>query len=157
MKKLILFLIFIIVPFTIKAQTLEETMEYIEANVLNYSLDKYLPTKCQNSTIITTISYYSNESGKPPVNIASINLKDVKSVSFSSNPKYISIMITGNSYSQKYYSNGSLNGEQKKEAFIELALLLNTPETTVQKIIKAIKHAAKLSGAKLINEDLFKN
>ena len=57
MKKLIFALILSIAPFTIKAQTLEETMEYIEANVLNYSFSKYEPTKCLDRAIIKTNGY----------------------------------------------------------------------------------------------------
>nr|WP_315153941.1 hypothetical protein [uncultured Flavobacterium sp.] len=156
MKKLILALILSLAPFTIKAQTLEQTMEYIEANVLNYSFSKYEPTKCLDNNIIKTIGYYQT-SGYPPVSIAVINIQDIKSVSYSSKSDYISIVITGNSYSQKYiYPTNNLEEERKQESFVELILLPNTPETAVQKIIKAIKHAAKLGGAKLINEDLFK-
>lgn len=157
MKKLIFALILSIAPFTIKAQTLEETMEYIEANVLNYCLEKASMTKCQGTTITTINKYYSSEVNNPPAEIGTINLKDIKSVSYISKPKYISITISGNSYIQNYSLAGDFRGEQEKVSFIELALLTNTPETAVQKIIKAIKHAAKLGGAKLINEDLFKN
>ncbi|MCC9043565.1 hypothetical protein LNQ81_12865 [Myroides sp. M-43] len=156
MRKLFTIFLFIVTTFTIKAQTLEETMEYIQVNVLNYSLSKNEPTKCVDQTIKKTVGYY-NLLGYPPVSIAVINLQDIRSVSYNSSSNFISIVITGNSYSQQYVNatTDKLEEQKKKETFIELILLPNTPEVVVQKIIKAIKHAASLGGAKLIKDDLF--
>ena len=40
---------------------------------------------------------------------------------------------------------------------VTILLQKNTPIENVKRIIKAMKHAAELEGAKLINDDLFKN
>jgi hypothetical protein len=159
MKKLILLSIFIIVSFTTKAQTLKETMDYIEANVQNYVVNKQLSLQCSENSLQKTTGVYI-DGGR--YRFTQLYLKDIKSVSYSTTTEgLITIIITGkcNSYIEERYTDGTskLKNQHNLTGGVNIELLPSTPLENVNRIIKAIKHAAELEGATLIDEDLFKD
>lgn len=153
MKKIILLSIFISLSFTTKAQTLEQTMDYIEVNLLNYANLKGFPTQCSKNALQKTTSLLSDWSARRE--FTQMYLKDIKSVSYSIDKGgYFLITVVGPC---KQYEFEELKINDVNPSFIVIDLVPNTPEDIIKRIIKAIKHAAEIEGATLIDEDLFKN
>ncbi|MFA5298796.1 MAG: hypothetical protein WC389_11380 [Lutibacter sp.] len=153
MKKLIFLSIFIIVSFTTKAQTLEQTMDFIEANIQNYALDKEFSTKCSKNALQKTTSILAAERSRR--DFTQIYMKDIKSVAYSTADNgVIIIAVVGNC---SLYSFDELKKDEVGPSSISIVLLSSTPIEIVNRIIKAIKHGATLEGAILIDEDLFKD
>jgi hypothetical protein len=153
MKKLIFLLLLTILPFAIKAQTLEETMDYINANVLKYAVSGEIALKFKENYVDKPISWYRDS--KEPTIVNRVYLKDIKGISYIINPEgFIIISIYGKGY---YIEYNNKNDGNLKDINSQMAFTPNTPEENVKKIIKAMKHAAELGGAKLIDDDLFKD
>lgn len=156
MKKLILLFIITIVPFTIKAQTLEETMDYLNANILNYAYDKNRALKYENNYCDKTTSHIVTSGER--VSFNRMLLKDIKSIAFSTNSEgLIVISLLGKVMCYQSDYNGNFNSKDLNVSQVEIYLNSSTPIDKVNRIIKGMKHAAELGGAKLINEDLFKD
>lgn len=154
MKKLILLFILTAVSFTIKAQSLEETIDYINANILNYAYNKKLSLTCE-SNYCDFITGYLTTSGET-ASFHRMYLKDIKSVAYSTNSEgFILISILGKVVSYESDYRGNFNSEDLNVSNIIIFFNSSTPIDKVNKIIKAMKHAAELGGAKLVNEDLF--
>jgi hypothetical protein len=152
MKKLIFLSIFIIVSFTTKAQTLEQTMDYITANLHNYAWNKEFSTKCSKNALQQTTHIISG--GRSGIKFTQLYMKDIKSVGYSTADNGIfTISVVGNC---SLYEIDKMI-DKAGPSGIHVALLSSTPPENVNRIIKAIKHAATLEGAKLMDEDLFKN
>lgn len=152
MQKLIFLAIFIIVSCTTKAQTLEQTMVFIDANIQNYALNKEFPTKCSKNALQKTTIILSGDRSRR--DFTQIYMKDIKSVAFSTADNgVVEIAVIGNC---SLYSFDKLLDEVGPTS-IYIALLPSIPLENVNRIIKAIKHAATLEGAKLIDDDLFKD
>lgn len=153
MKKLIILFIITIVPFTIKAQTLEETMDYINATSLIYVFpDQYFATQCADNYFQFTKETLDNQASKAE----RIYLKDIKAISYSAKTDFYQIVVMGKGTSYSL-NNGELKLIDIKIMQSSINLNIHTPEENIKKLIKAMKHAAELGGAKLINEDLFKD
>jgi len=152
MKKLLFLSIFIIVSFTTKAQTLEQTMDYIEANLLNYANNKEFPTQCSENALQQTTNIISG--GQSGISYTQIYIKDIKSVAYSTAENGVfRISVVGNC---SLYRLDKLI-DKAGPSSISIDLSSSTPLENVNRIIKAIKHAATLEGAKLIDDDLFKD
>lgn len=155
MKKLILLFLLTIVTFTVKAQSLEETMDYINVNILNYGVLKNSVLKYKENYFEQTTEWTVSSEKRTKFN--RVFLKDIKAISFSTDSKgFIIITILGNGNAYTVY-DGEINVDNIKVSNTFMALSPNTPEENVKRLIKAMKHAAKLGGAKLVNEDLFKD
>jgi hypothetical protein len=153
MKKLIFLSLFIIVSFTTKAQTLEQTMDYIESNLLNYANLKQFPTQCSENALQKTTSLLSDWSARRT--FTQLFMKHIKSVSYSIDEGgYFIITVVGPC---EKFEFDKLEVDVVNPSFISIDLVPSTPLENVNRIIKAIKHAATLEGAKLIDEDLFNN
>lgn len=156
MKKIIFLFILTIVPFTIKAQTLEETRDYLNSNILNYAYDKNRSLNCENNYCDKTTSHIVTSGER--VSFNRMLLKDIKSIAFSTNSEgLIVISLLGKVVYYKSDYNGNFNSEDLNVSQIEIYLNSSTPIDKVNRIIKAMKHLATLGGATLINEDLFKD
>lgn len=156
MKKLILLLIITIVPITIKAQTLEETMDYLNANILNYAYDKNGALTCESNYCDITTGYLVTSGER--TSFDRMYLKDIKSITYSTNSEgLIVISLLGKVVSYQSDYRGNFNREDLNVSNFKIPLKSSTPIDNVNRIIKAMKHAAELGGAKLINEDLFKD
>lgn len=154
MKKLLLLFIFIIASFTSKAQTLPETMDYLNANILNYAYDKTRALKYENNYCDKTTSNIVSSGER--VSFNRMHLKDIKSIAFSTNSEgLIVISLLGKVVSFQSDYKGNFNSKDLNVSQIEIYLNSSTPIDKVNRIIKAMKHAATLGGATLINEDLF--
>jgi len=85
-------------------------------------------------------------------------LKDIKSIAYSTNSnELIVISLLGKVVSYQSDYNGNFNSEDLNASNFKISLNSSTPIDKVNRIIKAMKHAAELGGAKLVNEDLFKD
>lgn len=152
MKKLILMLILIFTSLTTKAQSLSETMDYIGVNLSNYAYDKGFPTKCTNNALeMPTANYAADGSRK---RYTKVFMKHIKSVNYSIGNGTVIITVVGESF---LFEEEKLLVDKVGPQSISIFLLPTTPIENVKRIIKAIKHAAELEGAKLINDDLFKD
>jgi hypothetical protein len=153
MKKLITICLLITASYSVKAQTLEQTMDFIGANLKNYAKFEHFTTKCTNNALeIPTQIITSNNSRR---NYTKVFMKHIKSVNYSigaSDDRRITIV--GQCF---LFEFEKLVVDQVEPQSITIYLLASTPIENVKRIIKAIKHAAELEGAKLINDDLFKN
>lgn len=153
MQKLIFLAIFIIVSCTTKAQTLEQTMVFIDANIQNYALNKEFPTKCSKNALQKTTSILIGDRSRR--DFTQIYMKDIKSVAFSTADNgVVEIAVIGNC---SLYSFDKLLDDKVGPTSIHIALLSSIPLENVNRIIKSIKHAATLEGAKLIDDELFKD
>ncbi len=156
MKKIILLFIITIVPFTIKAQTLEETMDYLNANILNYANLKNIALKYENNYFDQTTEWVQSTGERTKFN--RVYLKDIKSIAFSTDTNgFIVVSILGKVHSYEIDYKGNSNGKDLNISQTQMYLNSSTPIDKVNRIIKAMKHAAELGGAKLVNEDLFKD
>jgi hypothetical protein len=149
MKKLILLCLLSLVAFGLKAQTLEQTTEFIETTIAPYSI---------GGTFISfhpdSIKYSNTTTIRQP-NIQSIKYNNIKSITHSKDKigdgtEYIWIDIVGRVTFFSGYDNTYTN-----QTHFSIRINDNTPIPIVEKLIKAIKHAAELQGAKLVNENMF--
>jgi hypothetical protein len=152
MKKLILMLILIFTSLTTKAQSLSETMDYIGVNLSNYAYDKGFPTKCTNNALEKPTANYAADGRRR--NFTKVFMTHIKSVNYSIGEGNIIITVVGKSF---LFEFEKLLVDEVGPQSISIFLLPTTPIENVKRIIKAIKHAAELEGAKLINDDLFKD
>jgi hypothetical protein len=140
MKKLFTICFLIAITFTVKAQTAEETLEWLNVNldshaygssneVLNnrgriqFSLENITVINIDDKNVYTVIKYSE--------------IKDVQKVE-----GYSKIEVKGSS------------NNKAKLLFISWQIVNDVKRS---KYIKALKHMAKLNGAKLIDENLFGN
>jgi|688.fasta_scaffold1031387_2 hypothetical protein len=153
MKKLILMSILIFASLTTSAQSLNETMDFIGANLNNYAYSKEFSTKCTNNALeMPTANFASDNSRK---NYTKVFMKHIKSVNYSIGASDTRIItIVGQCF---LFEFEKLVVDQVEPQSISILLLPTTPIENVNRIIKAIKHAAELEGAELINDDLFKD
>jgi hypothetical protein len=127
-------------------------MDYITANLHNYAWNKEFLTKCSKNALQQTTLIISG--GRSGINFTQLYMKDIKSVGYSTADNGIfRISVVGNC---RIYRLDKLI-DTAGPSSISIDLLSSTPIENVNRIIKAIKHAATLEGAKLIDEDLFKN
>jgi hypothetical protein len=150
MKKFLLVVSICFWGIGLKAQTLEQTTEFIETTIAPYSVgDTFIsfhPDSIKYSNITTT-------HGQP--NIQSIKYNNIKSITHSKEKigdgtEYIWIDIVGRVTFFSGYDNKYTN-----QTHFSIRINDNTPIPIVEKLIKAIKHAAELKGAKLVNENMF--
>jgi len=152
MKKLILISIVIFTTSITKAQSLIETMDYIEGNLSNYAYNKGFPTKCTNNALEMPTANYATDGRRKKY--TKVMMKHIKSVNYSIGEGTIIITVVGESF---LFEFEELLVDKVGPQSISIFLLPTTPIENVKRIIKAIKHAAELEGAKLINDDLFKD
>jgi len=156
MKKLLTICLLIAISLTAnvqtKAQSLIETMDYIEANLNNYAYDKGFSTKCTNNALEMPTANYATDGRRR--NFTKVFMKHIKSVDYSIGEGTIIITVVGESF---LFEFEELLVDKVGPQSISIFLLSTTPIENVKRIIKAIKHAAELEGAKLLNDDLFKD
>ncbi len=128
-------------------------MDYINVNLQNYLVHKkYIQVFAKgidetNSTWANTLSERNN--------FTRLFMAYIKSVDYFVNSDgFVIITATGKCY--VFESEKPLYDKVAPQS-IKLILQKSTPIENVKRIIKAMKHAAELEGAKLINDDLFKN
>jgi hypothetical protein len=152
MKKL-LTICLLIASFTTKAQTLEQTMDFIEANVLRYTFDKLPSIRCSENALQKTTTFGVPDNSR--IDYMQLYMKDIKSVFFKTTDKgFIILTVVGNC---TLYENDKLMVDKVGPPRLIVGLVPSTPIENVNRIIKAIKHAATLEGAKLLDDDLFKD
>jgi hypothetical protein len=127
-------------------------MDYITANLHNYAWNKEFSTKCSKNALQQTTLIISG--GRSGINFTQLYMKDIKSVAYSTAENGVfRISVVGNC---SLYRLDKLI-DKAGPSSISIDLSSSTPLENVNRIIKAIKHAATLEGAKLIDEDLFNN
>ena len=152
MKKLITICLLIAASYSVKAQTLEQTMDYINVNLQNYLFSKRDITVIEKGIDMTTMRYTDNQNR---IEFVRLFMANIKSVDYSIDKDgYLVITVSGKCYA---FKNDKPDYDKVAPQNITIYLLASTPIENVKRIIKAIKHAAELEGAKLINDDLFKN
>ncbi|MGV8946384.1 MAG: hypothetical protein ACOH1N_08150 [Lutibacter sp.] len=142
MKKLILLSIFIIVPFTTKAQTKEETLEWlnVKKSEIRGAISNTYHGDITAVVIVITESYIKistddkSYKDEPPISILWSEIKDIIAIQ-----DYI-IIKTSVSY-------------KNETKFIKLYFNLDIKKS----FITALKHMATINGATLIKDDLFGN
>ena len=137
MKKLITICLIMAATFAVKAQTKEETVEWLNVKSEAYSIynyDKGYGRKTKFSE--QGICYYDYKS--PDVILQTILWKDITSIEKSASVANRIMITTSQNYST-------------------LTILENYGADNISKVIKALKHIAVLCGAKMIKDDLFGN
>lgn len=149
MKKLLLIL-FILLSLNSYSQSAKETIDYINSIVQSYLLFSDFDVNFQDDDIRIV---EAKEADKSRVMAASfLEYKKIKNVIYQKQ------LTTQKLYIIKISGGGKkidLNEETKTTTVSTIFLNYNIPETKIKRLIIAIKHLAKLKGAKLINEDLF--
>ncbi len=149
MIKLITICLLITASYSVKAQTLEQTMDYINVNLQNYLLNKQSTQVFARGIDGTNSDWQGLRS-----HFTRLFMADIKSVDYSIIGCCVQITATGECYA---FKNEKPNYDNVAPNSISIWLQKSTPIENVKRIIKAMKHAAELEGAKLINDDLFKN
>ena len=160
MKKIITICLLITASYSVKAQTLEQTMDYINVNLQNYLVNKIDITVIEKGIDMTlSLRGYDNARYR----FARLFMANIKSVDYSIDKDgWVKITASGKCYAFNTGYNSKTEGpfadyETVAPQSVTILLQKNTPIENVKRIIKAMKHAAELEGAKLINDDLFKN
>ena len=151
MKKLLTICLLITASYSVKAQTLEQTMDYINVNLQNFLVHKD-DIQVFARGIDKTISTWGAGERHTFTRLFMANIKSVDYVVNSDG--FVIITVTGKCYVFKIEK--PLYDKVAPQS-ITIYLQKRIPLENVKRIIKAMKHAAELEGAKLINDDLFKN
>lgn len=134
MRKFLLVINICFLGLGLKAQTLEQTTEYIQTTVQPYLSSSWTVSCAGDSlTSYATITHF----------------KDIKGVNYLKETSNGSFQI--NLIGQCCYDFNHTKIMNSNPIYLNK----NTPIPVVEKIIKAIKHAAELQGAKLVNENMF--
>jgi hypothetical protein len=152
MKKLITICLLITASYSVKAQTLEQTMDYINVNLQNYLFNKQYTQVFAKGIDVTTTLRMDHTTRWEFTRLFMANIKSVDYV--INNDGFVIITATGKCY---VFEDEKPIYDKVAPQSITFFLQKSTPIDNVKRIIKAMKHAAELEGAKLINDDLFKN
>lgn len=159
MKKLIL-LIFILAGWQFsKAQTVEETVEYI--NIKLSQEDGEVKSVTTENDFIYPYKWNTESRKLTEIRVANwISIKSINYLKMADGNWKINVRgnftVYQNSYSILDYLYQDIKFKKiSSVSFVDLPFPNGFSETDVQKLVAALKHLATLNGAKLLKDDLF--
>lgn len=159
MKNLLILFTLILGFGSTKAQTAEQTIEWLQAKVPPLQKDsdfgeaiKFKEESCEAASSITT------SFPKTVVEFHVFKYSNIKSISYLqkelADKLSYKIIITGNFQANKIGLNNEVT-ETKNIETTDFVFNASVEKEEILRIVKALKHLATLKGAKLINDNLF--